>query len=485
MSGLNDVISDRFISFGDTILGRDCMAPCDGRVTRLNNNCLVVGPPGSGKTRGYIEPNIMGLGSSYIVNDPKGNLYEKYAPGLRAAGYDVKILDFVRTERSNTRWNPFAYVKNESSRLSLCEALISADGVSSLDPFWFQTSTRMTVALSLLAEGLRERASERPVATVRDILELANLLYEDSRLCSRGGRYDAFGYSAADELFDDLRLGTRHGRWYRDGEAHDAVSFEELVDSSSSASVAAFDPQPNCAAVRSWLQVRNAAEKTFKSILASYHAALSKTSTDEFLELTDDSSIPTIDFGELGRRPSALFVIVSDRDRMLDPYLGVFFSQAISALADVADFECADNDNRLHVPVRIVIDDCGCIGRIPKLEDWLGSMRSRDIWISIVLQHVSQLQAKYGYEAARTIIGCCDQALFTGFTDRESIEEFSALSGVPAERVRKTRVGQEWVCLRGRNAEKCDVYDPRDHPNFTEFELARFREDLEAFLGRT
>ena len=36
-----------------------------------NKNVLVIGGSGSGKTRFFMEPNIMQMHSSYIVTDPK------------------------------------------------------------------------------------------------------------------------------------------------------------------------------------------------------------------------------------------------------------------------------------------------------------------------------------------------------------------------------------------------------------------------------
>ena len=37
-----------------------------------NKNVLVVGGSGSGKTRGYVKPNLMQMHSSYVITDPKG-----------------------------------------------------------------------------------------------------------------------------------------------------------------------------------------------------------------------------------------------------------------------------------------------------------------------------------------------------------------------------------------------------------------------------
>ncbi|MGN0035079.1 MAG: type IV secretory system conjugative DNA transfer family protein, partial [Coriobacteriales bacterium] len=37
-----------------------------------NRNVIVVGGSGSGKTRGYVEPNLMQMNADFFVTDPKG-----------------------------------------------------------------------------------------------------------------------------------------------------------------------------------------------------------------------------------------------------------------------------------------------------------------------------------------------------------------------------------------------------------------------------
>ena len=41
------------------ILGSDTMICNDTYRTGLNNNDLIIGPSGAGKTRGYVKPNIL------------------------------------------------------------------------------------------------------------------------------------------------------------------------------------------------------------------------------------------------------------------------------------------------------------------------------------------------------------------------------------------------------------------------------------------
>ena len=53
-----------------------------------NRNVLVVGGSGSGKTRGFFEPNIMQMSANYLVTDPKGESLPRLGHMLEGAGYE-------------------------------------------------------------------------------------------------------------------------------------------------------------------------------------------------------------------------------------------------------------------------------------------------------------------------------------------------------------------------------------------------------------
>lgn len=57
---------------GDLILAEGEYYSMDCYKTQLNNNVLVVGAAGSGKTRSIVSPNILQASGSYVITDPKG-----------------------------------------------------------------------------------------------------------------------------------------------------------------------------------------------------------------------------------------------------------------------------------------------------------------------------------------------------------------------------------------------------------------------------
>lgn len=73
-------------------------------------HALVIGATGSGKTTTFINPMIQciaaaNLGSSMIMTDPKGELFDLHSGFLKQQGYEVMVLD-LRDTYSFSRWNP-------------------------------------------------------------------------------------------------------------------------------------------------------------------------------------------------------------------------------------------------------------------------------------------------------------------------------------------------------------------------------------------
>ena len=74
---------------------------------------LCVGTTSSGKTSRFVVPTLQLMSMtaakpSFVVTDPKGELYEKCANKLKTEGYDVKVFN-LRDPFSSVQWNPLTY----------------------------------------------------------------------------------------------------------------------------------------------------------------------------------------------------------------------------------------------------------------------------------------------------------------------------------------------------------------------------------------
>lgn len=63
-----------------------------------NNNVIVVGKAGSGKTRGVAIPNVLQECSSYIINDQCDKIYDACGEALKADGYNIIKIDALKAE---------------------------------------------------------------------------------------------------------------------------------------------------------------------------------------------------------------------------------------------------------------------------------------------------------------------------------------------------------------------------------------------------
>ena len=109
--------------------------------TLRNNNIVVVGGSGAGKTAFFLTPNLMSLHDCNIYTDPKGSLVEELGAWL-AKQKDTRVytLNLCEMEKS-MHFNPFPYIRSKSDITKLVTNLIQNTNSaniknSSQDPFW-------------------------------------------------------------------------------------------------------------------------------------------------------------------------------------------------------------------------------------------------------------------------------------------------------------------------------------------------------------
>ena len=366
--------------------------------TKLNNNVLVVGTSGAGKTRSIVTPNLLQATGSYIVSDPKGNLYEKYGPYLKNQGYEVKKLDFTDPDNS-AHYNFFKYIRNTQDINKISHMIIYSKGQDGYkpDPFWDEASELLLQALiAYLYEGFR--SSEQNLRSVQKLIDACNIDENDS------GRAT---------ILDKLM------------EAHE----KEYEDSY---------------AVSQYKKFRVAAGKTLKSILISLNARIGQFDTPELRELT---KYDTIRISGIGMKPTAVFVVVSDTDRSLDGLANLFFTQAMNELCWQADKRC--KGNTLPVPVRFILDDFATNCKIAEFPRMIASIRSRGISTMLMIQSEAQLEEGYNKDA-RTIIGNCDTYVYLGGNDVDTAEAVARRCDVPLKKILNMPVETNWIFRRGQ-----------------------------------
>ncbi|ACV23825.1 type IV secretion system component VirD4 [Slackia heliotrinireducens] len=409
-------------SFGERILAQGETVSNDTRATHLNNNDLIVGPTGSGKTRYYVKPNLLQMTESIIVTDTKGSLLCEVGPALSAAGYRVINIDFTN-EGSNCGYNPLDYVRydkktkrpNEQDIQKISAALTPFE--DERQPFWdLAARNLLNCFIGCVVERLRPE--ERTLEYVMKMLE---------------------GTSAREHTYDP------QGRT------------ELMLDENSKR-------YPNSYTARKWNSFRPTvgAPQMYASILGILSEKLDPYTTGAAIEMF--SRKERIDFTSLGREKTAVFLTVSDTDRSMDRMVNLFYTQALQALCDYADRECPGF--ALPVPVRMYLDDFATNCVIPDFDNIISVIRSRNIAVSIVLQSITQLETMYSHAQATTILNGCDHLLYLGGQDVETAELIAKKAHRTLETILDMPLDHAWLFERGRRGKQVHRYELKEHPRY-------------------
>ena len=345
-----------------------------------NKNVLVTGGSGSGKTRGFIIPNVMqcisSFPTSFVITDPKGEILRLTGSMLKRFGYKIKVVNTIDMSAS-MRYNPFAYVRKESDLLRLANILIENLGGKgkSSDPYWENAEKGLFLSLSGLI-WTEAREDERNLAMLADIISMMT----------------------ANEEGGDTKNAVD-------------ITFEQLESKNS-----------NSFAVRQYKKFRLAPARTRNSILTQLAMRLAVYDIEETRELT---AYDELDLEKLGTEKTALFVITSDTDDSYDFVPGVLYSQLFNLLCTKADTE---HGGRLPVHVRFLLDEFANIGKIPNFEKLIATIRSREVSACVILQSKAQLKERYK-ESAATIIGNMDTEIFLGGKEPQTLKEVSEMLG--------------------------------------------------------
>ena len=165
---------------------------------------------------------------------------------------------------------------------------------------------------------------------------------------------------------------------------------------------------------------------------------------DEVKPMFDGKS--ALDFADLGRKKSILFVNISDTDRSMYSVVNIFYQQLFQSLCNEAD---SRTDGRLQIPVRIIMDDFASNFNIPDFDKIISVICSRQIFVSLILQSISQLDGMYKTADAKTIINNCDFKVFFGGQDPDTARFIGDMAGCVPEKVTKMRADDVCILERG------------------------------------
>lgn len=162
--------------------------------------------------------------------------------------------------------------------------------------------------------------------------------------------------------------------------------------------------------------------KTLKSIQITLAARLEKFNLSSVAALTATDELNLQDMGE---KRVALFALISDSDTSFNFLVSVLYQQLFQQLFDSADHK---HGGSLPVPVHFLMDEFANISLPEDFDKKLSTMRSRNVFVSIILQNIAQLKALFEKQW-ESILGNCDELLYLGGNEQGSHKYISELLG--------------------------------------------------------
>ena len=359
------------------ILSQNMRIGLDGKKHRRNLNTLVIGGSGAGKTRFYAKPNILQCNTSFVCLDPKGELLRDTGNLLEKEGYVIRVIDLIDMSKSHG-YNPFAYIQDDKDVLKLITNLIrntTPKGAQSNDPFWEKSETALLEALCLylINEAPKE---EQNFSMVMEMIVAAEPKEDDEDYIS-----------PLDQLFIELEK-----------------------------------DKPESLALKQYKIYKQAAGKTAKSILISVGVRLAAFNLESIASLTHYDEL---ELEKMGERKTALFAVIPDNDSTFNFLIGMLYTQLFQMLYYSADII---HHGELPIPVHFMMDEFANVALPDEFDKLLATMRSRRIFVSIIIQNLAQIKALYK-DAWESIVGNCDELYYLGGNEQSTHKFMSEYLG--------------------------------------------------------
>jgi type IV secretion system protein VirD4 len=349
-----------------------------------NLNETVIGGSGAGKSFRKIKPDIIQMYGSYVVIDPKGELYRDTAKVLRENGYRIRVLNLYDINNSHS-YNPFVYMTNEQDVLDIADLFMkNSAGEGEKEDFWVGSAQDLLTAIMLYLWK-----SESDIKSFGRVVRLINSI-----------RYDNSG--KIDELCELARCMNKH-------------KIEHGLNGGDAATV-------------NWSSMLGTPQDTMGGIVKTLSSRLRLWAVTDIDEFTAEDEM---DFDSIGTELTAIFVFVRPARNPYKAVVNMFYSQLFERLMWVANNK---HNGRLPYLVSCEMDEFANCGTIPSFNETLAVVRSHNIRICIVLQGLSQLKAIYE-KTWESIIGNCSIFTFLGTNDVDSNKYVSERLGKTTVRV--------------------------------------------------
>ncbi|MCQ2556067.1 MAG: type IV secretory system conjugative DNA transfer family protein [Clostridia bacterium] len=410
-------------------------------------HALVVGTTSSGKTSRFVVPSLQLMSMtaakpSFVITDPKGELFEKCSAKFEQEGYDVKIVD-LRNPFGSVQWNPLSYPYDLYTRSFELEKevkvhmagdnpkrynLISQRDFDYNASTWFEFDGIAYADKDVLESDLKVMARDLKDKTYTALSDICSTLapVENTKDPTWEKTAQRLIHAVMLAMLEDSRipeLGMTRERYNLYNVYKICNMTDGGRDTYATLKKYLFDYRDKFSKVNSLASTAlNNADTTSKNYMGfvSSKTVLFSDSGISFLTARTD-----IDFVHMDEKPTALFLIIPDEVRTRYPLAILFVSQLYTRLVEKA--QRLGGELKRHV--YFMLDEFGNMPKFPNFGTSMSVGRARGIFFELCVQSYSQLYQVYGQEEGKIIKDNCPIQVYISSEDTVTNKEFSELLG--------------------------------------------------------
>lgn len=348
----------------------------------FQNVCVIAGI-GAGKTTRYIIPNVLAQARkrcSLVVNDPKGEVFEATSGYMEKSGFKVVLIDPENLSRSSC-FNPLMEARDNIELEQVAEILVRSGipGHGNKDDFWLQGAIRF---VSLFIKCLK------------------NAGLEDGRLFTLHNLYYLF------QNFGE------------DGRALDDFMSRYTVNPDN----------PNDETLwNEWNGLLIGNKEGVQSFVLNAITSLKSLSNQNLARMTSSSDI---ELENIRSEKTIIYMVTPAQHAEYYSFLtSLFFRSVFNACM-------RKMPDKKTLPVFVLYDEFGH-ATIPNFVSTANTIRGYKVSLSIILQSISQLSARYGHEYANSIQGGFKTYVTYAGSDPATTSFFEFIIGKVRERQRR------------------------------------------------
>ncbi len=403
------------------ILGQGVVLEGGLGVSRPNDNQIIIGGTGTGKSLSVLWPTMCRMReSSFIGTFAKGEEIDAAVQYFKDLGYKTRVWNLAGPQKGDALPDPLSYVASDDDVQQLAKQTVAANSeyqrTTKFDPYWQDAAEGLLTGLIYMVLMTEDDPSTKSVLDLFYALKIS----EDGK----GIR------TSLDKRFDWLE--------------------KKAPDSAAVRKLSAFRQLPygTAGCVRDTLE---------KALQVMFPLSIQNAMSDK----------EHLDFGAFAAARTAVFIVTSPVTTIQYSFANLLFSIAIRQLMEYAD---GREDHRLPRPVRLIFDDFSCGFPILDYPKAISTFRSVGISSLMLCQSLSQLSATYGEDNSTVILDNCSvMAYLPGGMNKKTCSYVSEMINLPLEEIMFMKLGSVIIFQSGQRPKIVPRYPTLSDPMYQNF----------------